>query len=132
MADVRSIALGDNTVHLVRRGSARLLVDTGPDFAGAWEALREGLGGEPPDVVMATHYEFLAPAITAEFPGVSVLGTGEPVARRACALLAELDLEAPPDAEGALDLIVSGNRDAFLQTLPKLGFAPREAAEAES
>ena len=55
MVDVRSIALGDNTVHLVRRGGASLLVDTGPDFAGAWQALREGLGGELPDVVVATH-----------------------------------------------------------------------------
>ena len=52
---MRSIALGDNTVHLVERGGMRLLVDTGPDFAGAWEALREGLGGDAPDVVVATH-----------------------------------------------------------------------------
>lgn len=52
---MRSIALGDNTVHLVKRGGMRLLVDTGPDFAGAWEALREGLGGDAPDVVVATH-----------------------------------------------------------------------------
>ena len=55
MADVRSIALGDNTVHLVRQGGASLLVDTGPDFAGAWEALREALGNEIPEVVVATH-----------------------------------------------------------------------------
>ena len=52
---MRSIALGDNTVHLVWRGGARLLVDTGPDYGGAWEALREGLPGELPDVVVATH-----------------------------------------------------------------------------
>ena len=55
MTDVRSIALGDNTVHLVERAGTRLLVDTGPDFAGAWEALREGLRGGLPDVVVATH-----------------------------------------------------------------------------
>ena len=55
MADVRSIALGDNTVHLVRRGGTRLLVDTGPDYAGAWEALGEGLAGDLPEVVVATH-----------------------------------------------------------------------------
>ena len=55
MADVRSIALGDNTVHLIERAGARLLVDTGPDFAGAWEALQAGLEGELPDVVVATH-----------------------------------------------------------------------------
>ena len=99
--------------------------------------MRAALGGavaSGADVVVlgCTHYEFLAPAITAEFPGVSVLGTGEPVAKRAVALLAELGLEAPPDAGGALDLIVSGNREAFLETLPKLGFAPRQqAAEAQ-
>ena len=52
---MRSIALGDNTVHLVRRGGARILVDTGPDYAGAWEALRDALAGEPPDIVVATH-----------------------------------------------------------------------------
>ncbi len=52
---MRSIALGDNTVHLVERGGIRLLVDTGPDFAGAWEALGDGLGGGTPDVVVATH-----------------------------------------------------------------------------
>ena len=55
MADVRSIALGDNTVHLVERAGARVLVDTGPDFAGAWETLKAGLGGALPDVVVATH-----------------------------------------------------------------------------
>ncbi len=55
MNEVRSIALGDNTVHLVQRGGERLLVDTGPDYAGAWEALGEGLAGRTPDVVVATH-----------------------------------------------------------------------------
>ncbi len=55
MAEVRSIALGDNTVHLIERAGTRLLVDTGPDFAGAWEALQAGLAGELPDVVVATH-----------------------------------------------------------------------------
>ena len=55
MSDVRSIVLGDNTVHLVWREGTRLLVDTGPDYAGAWEALREGLAGELPEVVVATH-----------------------------------------------------------------------------
>ena len=55
MADVRSIALGDNTVHLIERAGARLLVDTGPDFAGAWEALQAEIEGELPDVVVATH-----------------------------------------------------------------------------
>ena len=120
---------GHDLAELVERGEA--------GTPAAREAVRAALGGavaSGADVVVlgCTHYEFLAPAITAEFPGVSVLGTGEPVAKRAVALLAELGLEAPPDAGGALDLIVSGNRDAFLETLPRLGFAPREqAAEAQ-
>lgn len=52
---MRAIALGDNTAYLVERGGTRLLVDTGPDYAGAWEALRDALGGRAPDVVVATH-----------------------------------------------------------------------------
>lgn len=52
---MRAIALGDNTAYLVERGGTRLLVDTGPDYAGAWEALRDALGGRAPDMVVATH-----------------------------------------------------------------------------
>ena len=121
--------VGHDLAELVERGEV--------ETPAAREAVRAALAptvnaGADIVVLGCTHYEFLAPAITAEFPGVSVLGTGEPVAKRACALLAELDLEAPPDAEGALDLIVSGNREAFLETLPKLGFSPREhPAEAQ-
>ena len=121
--------VGHDLAELVERGEI--------DSPAAREAVRSALGGavtKGADIVVlgCTHYEFLAPTITAEFPGVSVLGTGEPVARRVCALLAELDLEAPADAEGDLDLIVSGNREAFLETLPRLGFAPRgQAAEAQ-
>ena len=109
------------------------LVESGEvESAAARAAVRAALAGAVDagaDMVAlgCTHYEFLAPAIAREFPGVTVLGTGEAVAKRAAALLAELDLEAPPDAGGALDLIVSGNRDAFLAVLPRLGFAPREA-----
>lgn len=120
--------VGHDLAELVERGES--------DTPAAREAVRAALAGtvaSGADIVVlgCTHYEFLEPAITAEFPGVTVLGTGEPVAKRACALLAELGLEAPADAEGALDLIISGNREAFLETLPKLGFAPREAAEAQ-
>ena len=122
--------VGHDLAELVERGEV--------DTPAAREAVRAALArpvANGADIVVlgCTHYEFLEPAITAEFPGVSVLGTGEPVAKRARDLLEELDLEAPPDAEGALDLIVSGNRQAFLETLPRLGFAPREQeAEAQS
>ena len=120
--------VGHDLAELVERGET--------DTPAAREAVRAALAGtvaNGADIVVlgCTHYEFLEPAIADEFPGVTVLGTGEPVAKRACALLAELGLEALPDAEGALDLIISGNREAFLETLPGLGFAPREAAEAQ-
>ena len=120
--------VGHDLAELVERGE----VDTPATREAVRAALATTIGNGADMVVLGcTHYEFLAPAITAEFPGVSVVGTGEPVARRACDLLAELDLEASAEAEGALDLIVSGNREAFLDTLAKLGFAPREAAEAQ-
>lgn len=119
---------GHDLADLVERGEV--------GTPAAREAVRSALAhtvanGADVIVLGCTHYEFLAPAITTEFPGIAVLGTGEPVAKRAGALLAELDLEAPPDAEGAFDLIVSGNRQAFLETLPRLGFSPREQ-EAEA
>lgn len=44
-----------NNVYLVVDGGERLLVDTGPDYAGAFESLRESLGPELPDAVVATH-----------------------------------------------------------------------------
>lgn len=122
--------VGHDLAELVEKGE----VDT-PTVRGA---VRSALGrtiasGSDVVVLGCTHYEFLAEAIKAEFPGVSVLGTGEPVAKRACDLLSELDLIAPRDAEGSLDFIISGNRQAFLEILPKLGFLSREqTAEAQS
>ena len=118
---------GRDLAALVERGEA--------DSPAAREAVRAALGeavaaGADTVALGCTHYEFLVPAIEAEFPGVAVLGTSAAVARRARDLLAEHGLEAPPDAAGALDLIVSGNREAFLAVLPGLGFAPRPRAEA--
>ena len=121
--------VGHDLAELVEGGE----VDTPAARAAVRAALAQTVSAGADIVVLGcTHYEFLAPTITTEFPGVSVLGTGEPVAKRTCALLAELDLEAPPDAVGAFDLIVSGNREAFLKTLPRLGFAPSgRTAEAQ-
>ncbi|MFQ5381249.1 MAG: MBL fold metallo-hydrolase [Dehalococcoidia bacterium] len=55
MADVLPIPLAYNTAYLWEGGGARILVDTGPDFDGAWEILRKALGGRLPDLVVATH-----------------------------------------------------------------------------
>jgi glyoxylase-like metal-dependent hydrolase (beta-lactamase superfamily II) len=44
-----------NTVYAVESGDSLVLIDTGPDYRGAWEELREGLGPRVPDLVIATH-----------------------------------------------------------------------------
>ncbi len=118
---------GHDLAELVERGE----VD-GADARGAVRAALGSAVANGADVVVlgCTHYEFLAPAIEAEFPGITVLGTAEAVAKQAVAVLAERDLEAPDDAVGAFDLIVSGNREAFLATLPRLGFAPASEGAA--
>jgi glutamate racemase len=92
-------------------------------------AVREALGpalsrGADTVVLGCTHYHFLSDAIAAEFPGVAIIDTSEPVARRAVQVLAELDIVAPSDQEGHFDLIVSSDRAAFKNTMAKLGFAP--------
>jgi glyoxylase-like metal-dependent hydrolase (beta-lactamase superfamily II) len=51
MGDVRRIELGYNNVYLVR---GRVLVDAGPDYRGAQEALRAALP-QSPELVIATH-----------------------------------------------------------------------------
>lgn len=55
------LTLGANNIYLLRDGSDALLVDAGPDYAGAWEALIAQLGQHgitPADVrqVVLTHY----------------------------------------------------------------------------
>ena len=75
-------------------------------------------------VLGCTHYAFLGPTIRSEFPGIAVVDTSEAVARRAVQVLEENALEAPSDSLGELDLIVSGDRDRFRETMRRLGFAP--------
>src|SRR5205809_205106 len=41
MASVQRIAMGYNNVYLVEEGGERVLVDTGPDYRGAWAEVRE-------------------------------------------------------------------------------------------
>lgn len=55
MATVEAIRLHYNTVYLVEDGGDRVLIDTGPDYRGAWEELQAALGGRTPDRVVATH-----------------------------------------------------------------------------
>lgn len=63
-------------------------------------------------VLGCTHYHFLADDVRSEFPGVEVVETSEPVARRAAQLW--LDAGRPKDAgDGGLELLVSGPRRRF-------------------
>jgi len=55
VASVQHIRLGYNNVYAVDDGGGRVLVDTGPDYLGARDVLRAGLGERLPDAVVATH-----------------------------------------------------------------------------
>jgi len=83
---------------------------------------REVRAGADTVVLGCTHYHFLAPDIEAEFPGLAIVDTSEPVARRALQVLEEQGLTAPAGATGSLDLIVTGDRADFRRRMEKLGF----------
>lgn len=55
MTTVQRIALAYNSVYLVDAGDERVLVDTGPDYAGAAATIEAALGGRLPGLVVATH-----------------------------------------------------------------------------
>jgi glyoxylase-like metal-dependent hydrolase (beta-lactamase superfamily II) len=55
MARVTAIELTYNRLYLVESAGVRVLVDAGPDYAGAWESLQDQLAGRIPDAVVATH-----------------------------------------------------------------------------
>lgn len=55
MATVLPVRLHYNTVYLVEDGGERALIDTGPDYRGAWEQLRAAFDGRLPGIVIATH-----------------------------------------------------------------------------
>lgn len=55
MVQVERIQLTYNNVYVVDDGGARLLVDTGPDYPGAHDAIVDTLAGRLPDLVVATH-----------------------------------------------------------------------------
>ncbi len=55
MPAVQRIALSYNNVYVVDTGGGRVLIDTGPDYRGAFEAIEAALGGRTIDEVLATH-----------------------------------------------------------------------------
>jgi glutamate racemase len=116
---------GGNLAGIVERGEA------GTDVAR--DAIRSILGpavasGADTVVLGCTHYAFLTTDIAAEFPGIAVVDTSDAVARHAINVLKEAGLEAPPDQQGGIDLIVSGDREAFRAAMASVGF---ESAAAE-
>jgi glutamate racemase len=118
---------GVGLAELVERGEA--------GTAAARSAVRRSLAapigaGADTIVLGCTHYAFLAGDIAAEFPGAAIVDTSEAVARRAVQVLKENGLEAPEDSAGDLDLIVSGDRERFRETMGRLGFAPAPAEAA--
>lgn len=118
---------GDGLATLVERGQA--------GTAAAREAVRASLepavtAGADTVVLGCTHYHFLTGDIRALFPALTIIDTCEPVARRAAAILKERGLEAPPTQQGHLDVIVSGDREAFYRAMERLGFEHKAAAAA--
>lgn len=119
---------GDGLADLVEHGKA----GTPESREAVRQALRQAVAGGADTVVLGcTHYPFLAPDISAVYPGLRLVDTSEAVARRAVHVLAESSLAAPTSAAGRLDLIVSGDRARFGATMQALGFEPaREGATA--
>ncbi len=81
-------------------------------------------------VLGCTHYAFLRKSLSEAFPGISLIDTSEPVARRALHLLTARDALAPEARNGRLDIIVSGDADAFRDRMTQLGFAPAQGVTA--
>ena len=127
-----------NGVRVVDVSGANLAAIVESGLAGtatARTAVRAVLGpaieaGADTVVLGCTHYAFLAADIATEFPGLAIIDTSEAVARHALRVLADAGLEAPPNNEGGLDLIVSGDREQFRTAMHSVGFAgePAEAA----
>ncbi len=118
---------GTGLAELVERGQAGTAVSCA--------AVRELLGpavaaGADTVVLGCTHYAFLAADIHAEFPGITIVDTSEAVARHAINVLAEHGLEAPPDSQGGIDLIVSGDRSQFRAAMESVGFGAATSGAA--
>ncbi len=99
-------------VHTSPAVRARLRELLGPEIAAGADTV----------VLGCTHYTFLGPVIAGEFPGVTLIDTSEPVARRAVDLLREMDALGP--GPGGIDLIVSQDPAEFRRRMARLGFSP--------
>jgi len=120
---------GVRITEVAGRGLAKLVEEGGMGTPAARELIREHLAGPVERgagtvVLGCSHYNFLADDIRAEFPALAIVDTSESVARRIAQVLREKDIEAPPGSKGELDLIVSGDRGVFRQSMARLGFIP--------
>ena len=55
MNNVQGIQLSDNSIYLISRNSEQLLVDTGPNYKGAWTHIQSEMKSLKPDLVFITH-----------------------------------------------------------------------------
>ena len=55
MNTVQVIQLSDNSIYLISRNSEQLLVDTGPNYKGAWTHIQSEMKSLKPDLVFITH-----------------------------------------------------------------------------
>lgn len=111
--------VGTGLAEAVERGD----VDAPATVARLQELLAPAIASGADTVVLGcTHYSFLAPVLEREFPGLQVIDTAEPVARRTVELLRERD--ALSTSPGGLDLIVSHDPVSFRQRVDALGVLP--------
>lgn len=132
---VEDFGRGATIASVAGSGLARLVEDGHAGSEASRAALRRILApeiqaGADTVVLGCTHYHFLAADIEHEFPGVTIVDTSEAVARRAVQVLDERGLRAPGDREGALNLIVTGDRAAFAAAMDRVGFSRQPATEA--
>lgn len=124
---VEEFGRGTTIVSVPGTGLAELVERGAVGTSESREAIRSILGAEiraGADTVVlgCTHYAFLQDDIHVVFPDVALVDTSEAVARRTIAVLNEQDLEAPLDAQGGIDLIVSGDCGRFEAVMRQLGF----------
>lgn len=124
---VEEFGRGTQVVAVPGHGLAELVEAGQAGTPAARDAVRDALArdvtaGADTIVLGCTHYHFLEADIRTAFPGIAIVDTSEAVARRAVQVLAEMDLEAPPSQSGSLDLIVTGDRAAFRESMTRLGF----------
>jgi glyoxylase-like metal-dependent hydrolase (beta-lactamase superfamily II) len=104
VSDVLPIPLGYNTAYLWTSGGSRVLIDTGPDYEGAWEEIQEALGGMKPDIVVATHAHLDHAGLGARWQEAGVpVAVGAADAR----LIREPQFTRPGELEAFIDYITS-------------------------